>query len=370
MQHHAEFRSLISLCSTSQCGGHGWLSCYVTQSITYETKHFTGRALSSQASFVLLLGYQRRPPLTINPSVEMEIQFPLAPVVSDDDGGGSPTGEFRNKNKERETYRRLLVDTPKCSLSVALLGHGTILPNGAEGSLLVFDFRLTPSKIIRRFKSASFEVTFADTGGDELLSPEIHRISPVGTFAINPWAISQEVKNTMELGGNIGFPQGGVNVKVGRETEMTNTVEYSMSLTGRATSPRGSGEAYHVYWLMEEDAKKRAGTPTFLRTAVILSRKPSRQFTFSVKTDVTAKIERMENLLSTTVSFFNRTGRHEDATPIDDVVIDPAKDVIAAQDTVLSDFVLENKDKGILWSKLHELNLRADVVKRTVKEVL
>ncbi|KAK0630527.1 hypothetical protein B0T17DRAFT_528621 [Bombardia bombarda] len=302
----------------------------------------------------------------------MEIQFPMTPVASDgDDEGGLPTGQFRNKNKQGEIYRQLLIDTPKCSLTLALLGHGKIPPKApggsTEGSLLVFDFRLTPSKIIRRFKSASFEVTFSDTEGDDLVAPEIYSISPEGTFTINPWVVSQDVKDTMELGGNIGVPQGGVNFKLGREIEMTNAVEYSMSLTGRATSPRGSGEPYHVYWEMEED-KKRSGTPTFLRTAVVVSRQPSRHFTFRVKAEVKAKVTPMENMRSTTVSFFGHTVR--DAAPVDDIIIDPAKNNIPARDKVLRDFVVENENKGVLWTNLHELDLRADVVRHTVKEIL
>lgn len=296
----------------------------------------------------------------------MEFELVLEPVVRADDGDGIVAGEFRNQNKAGETYRRTLIDTPKLSLKVALLGHGKIVPGGSEASLLVFDFRLTPSKTTQRFKWASFEVLFRDTDGDDLADPEVYRVSPEGTFAVNPWTLSANVKKTFELGGNIGLPQAGLNAKFGQEREETKAAEYSVTVIGRSmVSERVSGEPNTVYWEMHEDKKKRAGTPTFLRTAVILERKkPGRRFTFSIKAETDAKVTLIDQARSKTVSFLGRTGRPQPAL-IGDVEINPPTDLLKAQDEVLSAYA----DK-IVWDKLHELNLRGDVVQHTEKEVL
>lgn len=290
-----------------------------------------------------------------------ELTLALEPLL--DDGLSGEAGEFRNQNKAGQTYRRTLIDTPKVNLKISLLGHGKLSPVGEEASLLVFDFRLTPSKTTRRFKQASFSVIFRDTEGDSLLDPEIYRIAPEGAFAINPWILSTNIKNKFELGGNIGLPQGGLNANYGRESEHEKTAESSVTLVGRSRVERGFGEPTSVYWEMEEDAKRKMGTPTFLRVAVILRRRSRRNFTFSLQAETSVQLKLGERIK--TVSFFGRTGRLDQPMRVDDVEIDPASVSLKAQDNALSDY-----EKKIDWNNLHELNLQNDLTEHVIKAVL
>jgi len=159
---------------------------------------------------------------------------------------------------------------------------------------------------------------------------------------------------------NAGLPQAGGKLSYGREMQSVQTHEHSVSLTGQTKLlNKDSGDDNAALWTMAEDPKKKLGIPSFLRTAIILRRKPGRKFSFSLEAETKGNFD-----VNDTVKRLSHLGR-EQCVPIDTVEIDPLSHVLKAEDTILSDYAAQ-----IDWKKLHELNLRDDLVNHTMREVL
>ncbi|KAI1377491.1 hypothetical protein F4677DRAFT_458853 [Hypoxylon crocopeplum] len=283
-----------------------------------------------------------------------------------DGAGAGASGQYRHKNKPGETVRRILVnrgDTLSTRVTLALLGHGTITPGGEPASLMIFDFRLVShNQAIQRFVNASFQLVFRDADGDENMDPDIYRIAPQGAFDIDLKVVPTNIKNTINLGGNLGLPQGGINAGYGHESDKVEITKRSVTLEGdRKVLNKGWGDDNAVIWTMDENRKDKTGTPSFLRAAVILRRKPGRRFAFSLEAETKASFS-LKDKLKKLCHF----GRVEHCVPVvDDSIVNPSDHVLRAEDTLISDFV-----KKINWSNLHELNLQRDLVMHTMREVM
>jgi hypothetical protein len=291
-----------------------------------------------------------------------EFEIVLEPLM--DDADAEYAGEYRNKNEPGKTYRRTPIirgDTLTTRVTLALLGHGTLTPNGEPASLLVFDFRLASSKTTRRFISANFEIAFRDSKGEDAFDPDIYRISPEGECEIDPRVTARNVKDEIVIGGNLGLPQAGGNLNYTHGSEGSKATEHAVSLKGiRKLLYKDSGDANVVIWTMAEDPKRKSGTPSFLRTALILKRKPGRNFTFSLEAEIKGNFT-----MGSKFKKLGHLGRAERSVPVDDLEINPITHVLKAEDTILSEYV-----KKINWENLHELNLRDDVVLHKMKDVL
>jgi hypothetical protein len=292
-----------------------------------------------------------------------EFEIILEPLA--DDAKAGTGGHYRHKNPPGKTYRRVLLnrgDTLSARVRLALLGHGTITPNGEEASLLVFDFSLVSNRETQRFVRASFQFVFRDAAGDEDMDPDIYRIAPEGMFTIDARADPKNVKNNFNLGANLGLPNGGFNAGAGRETEKVKIKAHSVRLEGeRRVLDKDWGDDNAVIWTMQEDADEKKGTPSFLRGALILRRKPGRQFAFSLEAETEGNF-RVRDAIKKLCHF----GTREHCVPVvEDSVITAPTHVLDAEDLLLSEYV-----KKIDWSNLHALKLHEDVVVHTMTAVL
>ncbi|KAK6362729.1 hypothetical protein TWF730_000185 [Orbilia blumenaviensis] len=236
-------------------------------------------------------------------------------LVQEGDGGAC----FRTKNEEGSNFRSLLVDSGETLVTQANIkhiAHGTLTPKGSEATLLVFEFRFisTSLKEDRRFKSAIITLKFEDAGGNERLEPEVFRIAPENTHALNPTTRIRDVSHT--FGGGIfgGIDVAGAELGYEMELHETKTSNHVTRITGmKRVRGRSYGAPNTVIWSIAENNHMVDGIPTFLRTSVLLKRKPDSVFRafITIQSDVDFKtgIRRL-------------TGR-EGTDPVDPFDIDP-----------------------------------------------
>ena len=200
---------------------------------------------------------------------------------------GEAGGSYRSRDKEGRRFPTVLVDhgtkkQVKAKLMIAV--HGTLEPDNGPASLLVFEFYLTPYSG-RRFKKSTITIKFEDCQGPSASDPEVYRISPDGTFALNKKTDSKNVTHAIDTAINGGI--ASVEGSLGYHWTMGRTInqEHSASLNGMSRRLKTYGEETSAVWVIEEDSAEQKGIPPFLRTAVLLRHMESKGFRFSLEID-------------------------------------------------------------------------------------
>jgi hypothetical protein len=269
-----------------------------------------------------------------------------------------PEGEeesgFRTKNPPGKNFRNVMIDRGEALIlraSIVGITHGTLAPDGDPATLLIFEFRFVSMKSSRRFISSTITLQFADASGDPELHPEVYRIAPEGSFALNKTTTVKKIKQSANAGLTAGFTFAGGNAGYTWEMEETKNREHWTRLSGVKKLFREYGGDNAVIWSIEENKNEKDGIPSFLRTAVLIRREDDVPFTFTV--NVRTEVDFISELRT----LFGR----EKVDEVDPVEVDSDVDPKALK--------VESLDpEKVDLTKMGELNLgnHADVTIATV----
>ncbi|PSN59994.1 hypothetical protein BS50DRAFT_656142 [Corynespora cassiicola Philippines] len=210
----------------------------------------------------------------------MDTEIILLPLG--DEGSG-----FRTKNTTDCGYRRNIVDHGEKLITKATI-VGIIngeLSEGDPATLLIFEFRFISTKSSRRFIQAIITMKFEDANSDRTTQPEVYGISPSGSFFLNKSTAIGNIKQTANLGVNLGSTAGlGITAGYQWETEKSKEKVCSTKLSGQKRQLNEWSDADDtVIWGLEENDVTKGGIPNFLRAAVLLRRVDDVPFRFEVK---------------------------------------------------------------------------------------
>ena len=202
----------------------------------------------------------------------------------------------RRRNEIGQIQRQNVVDrngrlVVQCDLSEVVHGQLSSDVNSSEpATVIIFDFRFLPTRQSCRFTNVDISVTFRDEKGRGWYDPEVRQIAPLGRFSLQPTTKKIELKRS----GNASLSGGAVvPVGAGFACELTQSVSqtFEMRVVGMTTFAKGkaSGRKNIARWSLLENTSQTSGVPSYLRTAVLLCRRPGddegSQFTASVEID-------------------------------------------------------------------------------------
>ncbi len=198
---------------------------------------------------------------------------------------GDPNSGFRTKNAPGDSARRVLIDRGEALIlraSLVSVTHGDFMPDGDGASLLIFEFNFTSINRSRRFTNVQITLTFNDESGNVKNRPEVWAIAPQGKFAINKTTSTKDVKQSLNASLNGEIAGVGGQLGYAWETSQVKETEHSTTLVGQKRIFADWGKDNGVIWSLEEDAKKKDGVPSFLRSAVLLRRRDDVRFSFTI----------------------------------------------------------------------------------------
>jgi len=244
------------------------------------------------------------------------------PMIPEGDGNSA----YRARLAPGESFQTTLLNQGnhgsivKNRVVIVKLVTGTITPGGDPATLIVFEFQFY-NKGNHRFTSAEVSLEFEDASakksktGNHKLDPVVHKIGPVGAFALKMETNTSSITRSFDASINGGW-NGIVGGSLGYKWEMTKDIKemHYTSLTGTKDNKRDGafGEDNAAVWWVDEDSETHEGIPNWLRTAVLLKRSHNGPFCVSlaVKTGV--------DFISELTTFWG-LGRTE---PIDPVTVD------------------------------------------------
>ncbi|KAI6082168.1 hypothetical protein F4821DRAFT_264138 [Hypoxylon rubiginosum] len=201
--------------------------------------------------------------------------------------------EFRTKSKPGEKFRTALVERAAIDdrgsqlltkIDVVGITHGKLAEGDIPATLIVFELRFIALNG-RRFTSAQVIFKFEDPDGNMSRDPVVHAVSPAGKWAINKTEKVQNIKLGANASINAGIEAAGMGAGVVWEFEEEKGQEFYTALFGTKRIIRKGwvGEDNVAIWTVEENEDEEDGIPTFMRTAVLLSRPQDVPFIFTVK---------------------------------------------------------------------------------------
>ncbi|KAF9767672.1 hypothetical protein IL306_015132 [Fusarium sp. DS 682] len=206
-----------------------------------------------------------------------------------------------------------------------------------DGSLIILDWHFLPRDPKKRFKFVEIKVVFQGPEGCSAWEePAVYQMAPRGSFALDKTTYTEERKKELEssLGAEFG---GSASLKAVYGLSRSATIGDKIRITGQpyldlsSEAERDPDKCNAIEWNFFENESQRSGLPTYVRTAILLSRETDDEFmaTFTIRakvgmfTDMEAKLRRV-------------LGRKDDDDPIV--------------------FVPNMKEKTAFDSKTHELH--------------
>ncbi|KAL6695060.1 hypothetical protein J3F84DRAFT_38040 [Trichoderma pleuroticola] len=215
-------------------------------------------------------------------------------ISLDPEGDG---GAFRIKHAPGEVNPEHLVDRGKyVAIQADLVGvvHGK-LRNGTPATLIITDFWFLSFKLARRVIWAQITYKFTSLQS-ESQGPDVIKVSPQGHFSLRPMQkhVESALKTEVTAQASDALPVSpGVNLALER-TESYDTSD-QMVLTGTTRmEDREFGGKDTARWALMENRTTKGGTPTYLRTAILLRRKESeaaQKFQATVEIKVNADVK-------------------------------------------------------------------------------
>ncbi|KAI9740165.1 MAG: hypothetical protein M1834_004743 [Cirrosporium novae-zelandiae] len=208
---------------------------------------------------------------------------------------GDPGAEYHIKNQPGQLQREYVTDRDnkmliQCTLSAVI--HGNLdSKSEAPGTLIVFDFRFFPRVHGQRFTRVDISVLFEDEKRSERYCPEVKAIAPDDYFIMQATTKKQEIKRLAEAGIDGGST---APVHAGFSYEITESIEkpYSIKVIGAIRFWKGNGRN-KVEWTLLENTSQQSGVPTFLRAAILLSRKHNSSRRFIATVEIKAQSNRL-----------------------------------------------------------------------------
>jgi hypothetical protein len=194
------------------------------------------------------------------------------PLFTEGDRGAS----FRLRNKPGETQRGHIMQRGS-DLTIQgdfySITHGSFTPGGDAATLLVIDFRFTGSSTRnKRFKTAKIEVRFGSYGDGVGEDPEVRKIAPHGSFALDSATETVSTTLSANTSGQAGAGPATLGIGAGWEKTKTTTRQASCTLTGSLwIDGRDMGSPNMGRWKIGENQIEKRGIPTLLRTALLIT---------------------------------------------------------------------------------------------------
>ncbi|KAI0399126.1 hypothetical protein F4802DRAFT_70047 [Xylaria palmicola] len=203
-------------------------------------------------------------------------------------------------------------------------------------TLLIFEWSTERLRLDKRFREMTIEVSFTVHGSRRDAEPEAQRLHGRGigrvhwdpeVCAIAPdrtdWyhrtshPVADRVGADFVLQANVGgFFTAGPRVHWERSDSANRTD--AIQLTGnRVTVGPGHSRPNAVRWVMLENASQKSGVPAFLRTAVLLKRRPKDNGQFLGTVKVTYRVSKLHDFKETLLSTMGKL-------PVDQpIIFDP-----------------------------------------------
>ena len=174
--------------------------------------------------------------------------------------------------------------------------HGHLVPNGDPASLIVSTFNFLGSTPARHFRYANitWDFAYADADGEEW--PEVKKISLDDQFVMKKTTFDESTEKKVEAGLQGGGGVASVNLSTGWTHAQSAKIDDHISLYGTSVfTHKNAGEPNAARWILEENKSQKSGIPSSLTVAILLKRKPDREFVGMVqvkaKVDVASSIE-------------------------------------------------------------------------------
>jgi hypothetical protein len=188
--------------------------------------------------------------------------------------------------------------------------HGELEDTEGEqkaGSLIILDWNFLSRDPRKRFKFVRVNVVFAGPEGCKAWEePAVHQIAPRGSCALLKTTYTENNKKSLEatFGAEFG---GKLDAKLGYEVSTSTKVADKLRLSGQpyldfTTGPERDPDRLNaVEWNFFENESQKSGVPTYVRTAILLSRENDYDFTatFTIRakigtlTDIGAKLKKL-----------------------------------------------------------------------------
>jgi hypothetical protein len=185
------------------------------------------------------------------------------------------------------------------------------------GSLIILDWQFLPRDPKKRFKFVRINVVFAGPDGCKVWEePAVYQMAPRGTHALLKTTYTEDEKKGLELSFGAEFG-GSVGLKVPYELSTSTVMADKIRISGQPYlnfSPgteRDPDRLNAVEWNFFENESQKSGLPTYVRTAILLSRETDDEFTatFTIRAKVGALTDFGTNLKKV-------LGRKEEDDPI------------------------------------------------------
>ncbi|KAE9368897.1 hypothetical protein N431DRAFT_428635 [Stipitochalara longipes BDJ] len=235
-----------------------------------------------------------------DPGEDEGITIELSPADEGDEGSA-----YRTQNDPSHPHQRSNIVERQGSVDVRCVAvdvvHGSLEPDGAPATLLVFDFQFDARRRARRILEAHMSFTFASagSGSGSDSGPIVLNMAPKGRMTVVQTQQTETITRSGEAnagGGALGATLGGGlkwEKSVSRETSDATTVVGSLDLVGR-----NFGASNGVSWALLENRSVNTGVPAFVRTAVLLQRADHETefhatFKICAQADLRSSIERL-----------------------------------------------------------------------------
>lgn len=235
------------------------------------------------------------------------------------------------------------IDREGSAAKMAVKGRMPLVVHGFESigskvpyTLVIFEWSTERLQLNKRFREVTIEVSFAAHGtrreaepeaqrlrtrgvGKTHWDPEVVAIAPDGTSWYHRTTHQVTEKSQLELDLVVSFGQY-VNAgpkyywERGDCTEVTDAIQVSGN---RVAVGSGHNRPNAARWVMLENASQRSGVPAFLRTAVLLKRRPKDDGQFLGTVNVSYRVSPFHDFKET---LLKATGRLPKDQP---VVFDP-----------------------------------------------
>lgn len=177
--------------------------------------------------------------------------------------------------------------------------HGYFVDREDErkaGSLIILDWQFLPRDPSKRFRFVRINVVFAGPDGCSVWEePAVYQMAPRGTHALLETTYTENKKKGLEasLGAEFG---GSASLKSMYELSTSTAMADKIRISGQpyldfsAGPERDPDRLNAVEWNFFENASQRSGLPTYVRTAILLSRETDDEFTatFTIRAKVGA----------------------------------------------------------------------------------
>ncbi|KAI1038622.1 hypothetical protein LB505_007598 [Fusarium chuoi] len=188
--------------------------------------------------------------------------------------------------------------------------HGSFVDSQDQSqdcSLIILDWHFLPRDPSKRFKFVRINAVFqGPEGGSPLDEPAVYDMAPKGSFALCKTEFTEERKRDLEasLGAEFG---GSASLKGVYGLSTSTAVGDKIRIIGQSYLDYSTGgerdpdKCNAIEWNFFENKSQRSGLPTYVRTAILLSRETDDEFTatFTIRakvgftTDMESKLKRV-----------------------------------------------------------------------------